>query len=382
MDDLLENPLWNMLISGLTGGIIGLFISRLFDKPLERWQRKAVYWLGTIRSRLQHADSTTHSFDEFRIGKWRTAWVTVEGSSSDPYTASNVVCQLDPTPVSLPPERKHKKDQIERAQQELEKAGKPREYHNGPTVALAGIGRGQIGYAEEPFLFLRMCPTVFYNYLATTMCLDEVIQAEDGKQTTVREKYLRNLQYEAPIPEFVSAFAINLSVITSDGFIVVAKRAIEGVVPYGGYISPAINECMNPISDRNASGTLSVFATAQRGANHELNIEITEDELVFVTLGVDARWYSYLLTGLVRSKKYTRDAIIARRTLGSKERWETKELYFLRHDLDAIAKFMRDTTKTAKWSPVAIVCLTQTLILEFGAKMTERALSKYPPHTT
>jgi hypothetical protein len=381
MEDLFNDPLWNMIISGLVGGVIGLFISRIFDKPLERWQRKIVWWLRTIRSQFQKLENTSHSYDEFCIGKWRTSWVIVEGSSSDPYAPNNVICQLDPRPIVLPPDREQRKDQIEREQSELEMAGEPREYHNGPTIALAGMGRGQIGYTEEPFLVLRLRPSVFYNYLATTMCLDELVQAEQGKQISVRDHYLHNLHYESPIPEFVGAFAISLSVITSDGFIVLTKRGRAGVAPYGGYIYPAINECINPVSDRSASGTLSLFTTAQRGASHELNIEISEDELEFLTLGVDTRLYSYLLTGIVRTRKFTRDDIIARRTLGSKERWETEWIHFLPHDLERVARFMRDTSRTEKWSPLGIVCLIQTLILEFGARMTESALNKYPPYS-
>jgi len=371
-------PLWKMVASAIFGAVVSLFIRRIFDKPLDRWERKIGYFFRTTRFRLQKLNIVPYHHDEFRIGKWRTPWITVEGSSSDPYIPANVVCQLDPTPIALPPERQREREKIEAVQSELEKSGSPREYHDGPTVALAAVGRGQVGYTEAPFLALRLRPSAYYNYLATTMCLDDAFQ-EEGSTDTVRSRYLRDLHYESPFAEFVGAFAINLAVITKDGFIVVAKRGTAGVFPYGGYISPAINECINPVSDRNASGTLSLFATAQRGANHELNIEITEDELVFFTLGVDVHWYSYLLTGMVRSKTVTCDDIKSRRTLGSKERWETEHLYFLPHDLDAAAKFMSESSKTERWSPVSIVCLTQTLIVEFGTKKTERALSKYGP---
>ena len=59
--------------------------------------------------------------------------------------------------------------------------------------------------------------------------------------------------------------------------------------------------------------------TVKRGAAHELNIEVTDDEMVFFTVGVDPRYYMYTLSGLVRSKQFTRDQIVARRSLGSKE---------------------------------------------------------------
>jgi hypothetical protein len=367
----------NSWLELLIGAILGVIATRLLDKPIERRQRAFSYWLRGMVAKFRKIDIVSVAQDEFRIGKWHIGWVTIEGSSSDPYTPNNVVCQVDPRPLVLPPDRQQKKDSIEETQAQLEKVNQKREFHNGPTVALEGIGRGQIGYTEEPFLILRLRPSDYYTFLATAMSLDEVI-TDQGK-TTVRDKYLRDLNYWAPIPEFASALSINLSLITSDGFIVVSKRATEGIGGYQGYWAPPINECVNPVSDRSASGTVSLFITAQRGASQELNIEITEDELIFFTVGVDTHHYFYDVTGLIRSKSFTRDDIRARRSLGSKERWETEELKFLPHNVERVAEFMRETTKTDRWNPEGIVCLTQTLIVEFGAKATEQALKKYPP---
>ncbi len=368
--------MWKFIGTAVLGGIISLIIRRLFDKRLDRLERKALYGMRSFRHGLLKLKIAPYLHGDFRIGKWRTEWITLEGSSSDPYSPSNVVCQLDPTPINLPPDRLQKKREIEEFQAQLELAGNPREFHDGATVALTGIARGQIGVTEEPFLVLRLRPSSFYNYLATTQCLDEEIETDGSQRTTVRDKYLRDLRYESPNPEFVAAFAINLSLITKDGFIVIGKRGTVGMFPYGGCISPAINECVQPDLDKIA-GSVSLFAAAKRGAHNELNIQISEDELQFFTLGVDTRYYSYLLTGLVRSKTYTRDDIIARRTQGSKERWETDHLYFLPLNAESIAKSMSEISKIEKWSPVSIVCLAQTLISEFGTKNAERALSKY-----
>ncbi len=369
MSPFLENLFWIL---------VGAVITRILDKPIERLQRKVNYGLRRFISRFRQSGNLAPIQYEYRIGKWRVGWFVIEGSSSDPYTVNNAICQFDPTPLVLPPERQQRKNQIEESQAKLEKELGSREFHNGPTLALGGFRRGQKGDMEEPLLILQLRSSDYYTYLATAMSLDELISVEQGRTTTVRERYLRNIRYESPIPEFASAFSINLNVITSDGYIVIGKRA-EGMGGYPGYIFPAINEVVNPVADRSAIGTLSLFATAQRGASHELNIEISEDELVFFTLGVDTRWYFYELTGLIRSKTYSRDDILSRRSLGSKERWESTELYFLPHDPESMAKFMRDISRTEKWGPVGVVCLVQTMILEFSEKVTERALRKYPP---
>jgi hypothetical protein len=370
---------FSFLLGNIVSAVIGLIIGRIFDKPFERWQRKTGYHVRRIVSRFRASSRDSLSFEEFRIGKWQADWVVVEGSSSDPYTSDNIICRFDPTPLLLPTDRQQKKAQIETTQASIEQARGSREFHNGQVVALAGIGSGQFGEMEAPVLIVRLRPSDYYTYLATAVSLDEVIQTDDGKRITVRDKYLKRMHYASPKPEFASAFPINLTVITCDGYILISKRATEGISGYAGYIFPAINECMNPLSDRSANGNLSVFATAQRAANHELNIEIEEDELVFFTLGVDTRWYYYGLTGSIRSKTYTKDDILARRSIGSKERWESKELFFLPHNAEEIARFMRKTSATEKWGPIGVVCLVQTMIAEFGVKETERVLRKYPP---
>lgn len=363
----------------LLWALVGVIVARILDRPIERIQRKAIYRIKGVISRVRKLGSVAVSPDEFRIGQWHVGWNVIEGSSSDPYTPNNVICQFDPTPLVLSADRQLKKQQIEESQAKLAKANGSRLYHNGPTLALAGFARGQIGDMEESLLILRVRPSDYYTFLATAMSLDETIRIEHGKTTTVREKYLCNIRYDLPVPEFASALAVNLTVITSDGFIIVSKRAPE-VSGYAGYLSPAINECVNPASDRGANGTISLLATAQRGASYELNIEITESEVVFFTLGVDTRWYYYGVTGLIRSKSFSKDDIRTRQSLGSKEHWEASEYYFLPHDPDQVAKFMSKYSKIEKWNPIGVVCLVQTLVLEFGIKTVERLLRKYPLH--
>jgi hypothetical protein len=156
---------------------------------------------------------------------------------------------------------------------------------------------------------------------------------------------------------------------------VVSKRSLEVGID-ATLLAPAINECINPISDKDTRGTISVLATAKRGASHELNIEITEDEVVFFTIGADTRWYFYQLTGLIRSK-FSRDDIRARLSQGSAERWEAEKYLFIKNKPMDVAKFLNKSQE--KWTPYGIVCLMQTLISEFGTPAVEHALEKYPP---
>jgi hypothetical protein len=374
----MKSELIIQMVTNIFWIIVGVVITRILDKPFERYQRKFVYWFRGVISRFRSHENHELIQDDFRLGKWIARWVVVEGSSSDPYTPDNVVCQLDPRPLQLPEDRLKKKLEIEREQAHIKKITGHEKYHNGPTVALEGIGRGQIGPTEEPFLVLRLRPSDYYNFLATSISLNDVVLPTNKNKITVRDKYLRNQSFKSPMPEFAAALSVNLSLITSDGYILATKRAIEGIGGYQGHVAPAINECINLISDRSASGTLSLLATVQRGASSELNIDVSDDEVLFFTVGVDPQWYFWGVTGLVRSKSFTRADLLSRRSVGSKENWEASELYFLPHDPFGAVKLMRDISKTEKWQPIGVVCLIQTLISEFGIKTVEQALRKYP----
>lgn len=358
--------------------IVGIVVTRLLDERIARFQRGIGYQARRFRSYMTRATvAEDDSPEEYRLGGWHAPWVVVEGSTTDPYPADNVICQLDPIAVELPSDLAAIKETVEAEQLSLESETGRRLFHNGPTTAIAEIGRGQMGPMEAPLLVLRLRPSDYYTFLATAMSLDRVVPGVSGRGTeTVRSKYFRNLQFAKPNPAIASALSVNLNVITSDGFIVLSKRATDGIAGYAGAIATAINESVNPVSDRASTGTLSLLNTAQRGAGHELNISFGSDELAFFTLGVDTNYYFWGITGVVRTREFSKADLLSRRSMGSKERWEASELYFLQHSVDAVGRFMVEH-RADSWHSVGRVCLIQTAVAEFGLKATQRALERY-----
>lgn len=368
--EFLNNLLWTLF-----GAFIAVIMTRVFDRPIDRFQRRTNYWWHGVKERLGISKNLAAEQDEFQVGKLRVKWVVCQGSAEFPYTHRNIRCIYDPTPLELPSDRQQKKARIDEEQKRLKDAGKPH-FHPGPTVALDQIIQSQIGDLEEPVLTLRVRPSDYYTLLATAMSLDEQIETEYGGKITVRDRYLRNLHYERPIPEFASALSINLALVSNDGYILVSKRSSDvGSDP--NFMAPAINECVNPVRDQDANGIISIFATAKRGAKHELNIEIKEDELEFFTVGVDTRYYFYQLTGLIRSRSFSRDDIRARYSQSSTERWEAEKYQFIKFNPAEVAKFLSKSSE--RWTPYGIVCLIQALISEFGISEVERALATHPP---
>ena len=91
---------------------------------------------------------------------------------------------------------------------------------------------------------MRLRPSDYYTFLATAMSLDEKTVAD--KDTTIRDKYLHHVAYDKPVPEFASAFAVQMTLVTSDGYIVVSTRETEGIVGYPGHLAPRNQRVREP----------------------------------------------------------------------------------------------------------------------------------------
>jgi|SRR5215213_151532 len=315
----------------------------------------------------------------YHLGGWQAAWIVVAGSSSNPYRPGFIKCVIDERPLSLPTDVLKRKEQIEADEALKESIYGKREFFNGRTLALEKVLHSEVDDSQPSSLILQLRPSEYYNFLSTAISLDEIVLGPNGERITLRDKYLSKVRYDEPIPEFATALPINLSVITNDGFILASKRGTDGIGGYRGHIAPAISEIISPVSDVQLDGSVSVFSTAKRGARNELNIETTDDEVLFFTIGVDAHWYFWGLTGLIRTTKFSKADILARRSLGSEERWESKELYFFPSNVGEAVREMRELSTVDKWQPVAIVCTIQALISEHGIEETEIALKKHPP---
>lgn len=355
--------------------VAGVILALIFEKPVKRFVARLTARYKRIHSKLFEEEVDDDM--DFTIGGWKVPWVVVDGSNTSCYAPENIEVYLEPGTMRVEDiEIRTRIDLIEKEQEQLKIEGNS-QLHDGPTLALVRVAHAQVGPLEDPVMKIHLKQSNYFMFLATVNRLDEVYFNENGVEDTLRKKYFTNSSFKQPIPHLASVFAVQMSLITSDGYYLVSKRATSGVVGYQGHLAPALNECIHPIKDY-ANGMISVLDTVKRAAADELNIDVKEEEIVFFTLGVDRVEYMYTLTGLITSK-YTKNDIQSRVSQGTREGFEFERHFYVGPSVGSAAKSMSDLSMDHKWAPYGVVCLIQAMIYRSNSLTTvEKALRKNP----
>lgn len=316
--------------------------------------------------------------NSYQIGQWSVPWTVVAGSNASYFKPENVELYIEEGHLEITdPELKKRIAEITERQENLRLVGKS-QFHDGPTLGLLDISESQKGDEEEPVLKIHLKQSNYFMFLAIVNRLDEEFMDNDSILTTIRKKYISG-NYKVPVPQLAPVFAIQMSLITSDGYFLVTKRASKGVAGYANHLAPAVNECLHPIKDK-IKGKVSIIATVIRSAKEELNIEILESEIKFITMGVDEGEYMYTLTGIIECKDFDKEKLSIRLRQGAKEGFEADGHFFLGPDLNTCASEMTHLSEKYKWAPYGVVCLTQAMVHKFHSlQEVEEALTTNSP---
>lgn len=146
-------------------------------------------------------------------------------------------------------------------------------------------------------LQLIVSRTDYYMIQATNYSLDELLPGG----STLREKYARD-PGDLRNSILANPLAVNLSIVTSDGYVCLAIRGRKTAVTPGGY-APAISGTGNPNLDIDEKGIYSPFLTAVREASEEaLATKPLLEEVTFFGL---ARTLKYQLLFCLARLGYT-----------------------------------------------------------------------------
>lgn len=312
------------------------------------------------------------------IGDTQVPWVVC---AYGPYSRENIKILYNPHETKKPPE-------IQRLYDELIKDVKKREAKGDP-IPFNGLGYklekffvgARTGPGEEPALTLGFRPTDYFSMLVTDARLDEPIVVDNVK-TTLRKRYADRVDLAySPVPEFATHFGVGIMVVTLDGQIVFSERGPTAVDSYVFF--PSVAEGSSRPVDAGPSGGPDPYRTAVRGIAEELGIEVSTDQIRFLSFGANAVICEYALCGVVHIDQ-TADDLLRIRNLGvPKDRWESQKLHFVPFQPEAVAEFM---ARNKPWSPFAIVCAVHALYDHYGGVKLEKAfrgikiiLSQYPP---
>jgi len=358
----------------LAGGFIQLAIAIAFEPSFRRYYRKIrsryLYFLTAItQGAMGQVSSELYSINGSTVN-----CVVLEGTPHEPFQDDNIIATLLDDKLSLPPDLAALTAATTQRQNDIaESKGHPT-FFNGPMVAVQGWSRSRTPVDERDMLSLRFLRTDYYTFLSTAMSLNESIDTEDGP-ATVRDLHLLSRNYRTPNPHIATSFGVNLALITSDRFAMLGRRGISGLSNYAGRLAVPIGESVHPEFDRIQASQIDLYATAIRGAREELNLDVSREEVSYYSLAVDTTWYFYGLTGAVFSR-FSRDDIIARRSIGAKDRWEHSEMTYIGFDPTSIATYIKREGGPSALTPSSFVSLTQALIATYGQTATLSAFQK------
>ena len=302
--------------------------------------------------------------------------VVLEGVAHESFEPGNISARLSTSSVLLSPDLTSLVAATTQQQKDIATAKGHATFFNGPMVALEGWTRSRTPIDEKDMLSLRFLRTDYYTFLSTAMSLNQSIDTDDGP-ATLRDLHLASRDYRSPNPQIATSFGVNLALITADRFTMLGRRGISDLSNYSGKLAVPVGESVHPEFDRINKNEIDFYATAIRGAREELNLEVFKEEIQFYSLAVDTAWYFYGFTGAIHSR-YSRDDIIARRSIGTKDRWEHREIIFVKFEPSAVSNFVKQEGGASEFSPSSFVGLTQALIATYGEKMTLNAFSPRP----
>lgn len=309
---------------------------------------------------------------EFVLCNKKTTWIVLDGNGKYEYKIENIVTHYNSMQIELPETIKNIKTEIMRVQEERRKTGNKPYYWNGRIYYVERFRIGRTPLEENMHLVIWFRPSDYYTFLATNMSLDKNFKTND-KYFTLREKYLKDVDWTKPIKYFSSSFGIDIAIITSDDFLIVTERSeVLGSRP--NELNISANENLSRILDQKENDQApDIYRAAPRGIYEELGVSVEREKIIFLSFGVDTKYCQYGLLGFSRIPQ-TSDELKNLRSMGIKDKWENKKLHFVKFNIEEIINFIINNDP---WAPAAIACIYHTLVHEFGKKKVDAYINKY-----
>jgi hypothetical protein len=179
-----------------------------------------------------------------------------------------------------------------------------------------------------------------------------------------------------PVPLFANTFGLVVSLITSDGYLVIVQRSRD-VGSYQNVNNVAINETVQIEFDRDhRTNAPNLYNATIRGAQEELGIPLNRSDIIFLNFGANTRFSMWALYGFAHTTRNLEQLLWGRRT-HAKDKWEGIKLYPLNFDVNTVMQFVKETGTDPGWSGGALVSVYYTLVYHFGRQVVEEAIDDY-----
>ncbi|MBL8165787.1 MAG: toll/interleukin-1 receptor domain-containing protein [Anaerolineae bacterium] len=249
------------------------------------------------------------------------------------FARNQIVCHYDDREVPLEPYYAQRKDMKIREYEEKAQRGELLPF-NGDKWSLRKftIEDHYINNNGDmvPQIVLYTTPTDYYTEEVTDQATIDEVRNYDARNVDVTER---------PVPQFASIIAVNINVITSDGYLIVAKRSGSShTTPNTMHTSVAKNPARP--TDAGPDGEFDPFRCAIRGIREELGVVVKLEDVEFTTFGVYTALCQYSLIGWTRCQEKASDIYRLWSLRVPNEPWKNRELYFVRHDPHEVADFI------------------------------------------
>jgi hypothetical protein len=357
------------------GAVLGVVCSALFEETLKDRFRL----VGTvIRHSLAHgALPTPHT--EFKLGTLQTSTLVLEGDGATAINEESVRVLVDDEPVALPAEVEEWKQEVARAQTELERNGE-QHFWNGPSYAVVDLSVSREGISETPEICLRLKSADYYTFQATQQ-LDRPMR--DG--STLRKRYLSNGPEAAPA--FMNcSFGTNVAMVTKDHKLIVAKRS-RALGSRPGVWNSSANEALSRSLDSDGRTPPNLYNVARRGVDEELAVGRNEYRLELLAITIDTDLQQWGAAFVAYAHDLTGQDILDRRARGVADKWENETIEVIDFTVDSVVQYLMTPDRRDKWSPMVPALFYFALVNFYGRVFTERrcasALRKHdrPPRT-
>jgi hypothetical protein len=362
--------LWDWLSAGpvglVSGAFVGLVFGVLFEDPLKRLIRA----IGRLLRRLTSGPPETPDLGrEFRLGPLHAPCLIIEGDGEHVIDSSRVRVKVINSDVQLPDELAQWRDEIAAEQARRRESGEDWSW-NGARYAVDDLVVSRDGPDEDPDVTLILKHSDYFSFLASQR-LDR--RFHDG--STLRSRYLDSTE-PRDIPTFMrSAFGLYVAVVTTDGWLIVSRRARQLGVGAGQWCSTAC-EGLSRDKDSIDGAPPDLFQAAQRGVDEELGLKPDEYDLRMLALHVvmsNSHWGALFLARLSTMSRRDFSDHISR---GIADGWEHPELDYVEFEPQPVLRYLLREDRRDDWAPAAPVLFYLSLVNAFGRRRTDQAAER------
>jgi len=307
----------------------------------------------------------------YRFGNLVFNFILWYGNGREEFFYDGVICEYVEVKKELPGEIREVAEEILRKKKrDADERGQVFDNHPGYKLLKIKIEREIEEKSRKKKIYLTFGPTDFYTFVCTNQSIDEPVLKSKGGFTTMRRKYIKEVDLSEPdylTQSFLSnMFGVALTTITEDNKIILQKRSRQ---VFMGPMRCTLATAENMVRGLDEDGKPNPFFTAKRCIREELGEEIKLEDIMFLGFGIRLDNLLPQALGMVKLRMKSSELNFTK----AKDRWEGKNFLeeFTPHNLKK-KKYFEESYSISDTAKLTILL---ALIHEFDFEDVKRGLN-------